>query len=321
MTIDDVIRILLCYLLLLSSNILVFSREEARELHYEMVGMDSIRIHSAKWDVSKISVLDERSTTRIEQLCDAITAESIEGRVYSYAQSGDTLLFKGWNIGRDMSVLSDIHVPCQIFGGSTTTNSYEGIGCYYDQTFHVRGSLSGTYIGSGHFIIDIGDTIRDVRLYCQKHNIIIGLKSEIETPISETTTTYRWYRGNDRIPFAIQQECGTDRRLYIYRDIRDDSDKDESLGISIQDALHQTIIHQSPNNLEIVFPEGLAATTVDVYIMDSLGNTYGHQQCATYSDANAHMVISTENLLQGRYIVSIIINNDTTITEKRLIVI
>lgn len=256
---------------------------EHRALRRELTPFDSEKICSPDWDFSRLSTLDDCASAYVSFKAGAYF-ESAGQRCRSYALLGDTLVYRGYNVGRHESMLLDDLAPARAVkatGDGVMNTSFCARGLLYGE-YHTRetGTLKTSYCSRGRMLL-YGDTIPAVL-----HSEIITTKKTVGGDSCETdgqTVIYRWLADGMFLPLALQiEEQGMPPRLYVAEEAVTDelalpsvSRGDPADDDIVMSVLKSAYGRRTSEGIEVGF--GATSGTpfmTDVYLIDSSGNIY-----------------------------------------------
>lgn len=285
---------------------------------------DEQEISSAIWDASAHSVVDERSRNHISLSSKGLVREYLDSFTSLYLFVEDSVYFRGYTHGTEIGVLADtaklvLRFPLSV--GSQFGSEYAARGLAFSETpIAEKGSVLSEVLSKGRFIHAPGDTSEATLTYekrCMATVFAPTDSSDYKDVPSHTLEFYRWYGDGDRLPFAVQRRLdGREWQLWLCDDSAEqnspESDKD----------IRPTILA----NAEISVGNGLVSVTLgaaedvvaEIHIVDVSGNIFGRTH-SRLRDTDTTISVSTDGLARGSYMLVIILDNDPSLTEKRML--
>ncbi len=279
------------------------------------------------WDFSSQSVVADklRNSAKIHK---NVYFEDIEGCCRAYVLRGDSLFFRGYNLGRSQHVLTDAYfpvlkLPLQV--GDTHTNSYSGQGRYcVDYCIFDIGIHETEVVVSGRAVLNSGDTINDVYLikerFDYKQKICVKTtNAEADSTVRHRSIIYRWITKHSVLPIAVQIVCDEEEspgtmthnpaRLYVTGSSntagKDDNAADKTSDESIQQTLQATEVSVNSGHLEVTFPTVTTEADINIHLLDISGNIYATQSQHLDPDGNNRYIFDVSTATHGRYIVAV----------------
>lgn len=321
---------------------------ERRGFPVEFRAFDAEILSGCVWDVSRLSAETETGSARAYRDSKNGYFETLGWQTRIYVCHGDTMYYRGWHIGRGTGVLCDGYVPVFVRNvppGVAFETRYEGSGSHdVDMRVCISGDMEGRLVGTGTFIPAVGDTVRNVTLTCERSTERTSIydpasadeASEAGCGTGVSMVIYRWYLPGARMPIAIQCEVAAlsppegaeaqSAMLYVMSANEigvDDDDVTTYSGYGITPELSEgwlgsAEISVSGNVVTVSLPALASPVRLDVYVMDTPGNIYGHSAVDGY-DGTLPVDVPLHNAGHGSYIVSMIVDGNPELTEKRII--
>ena len=287
---------------------------------------DEQELRPAVWDATSQSVIDERSRSHISLSSKGLIREYLDSFTSLYLFVEDSVYFRGSTYGTEIGVLADtaklvLRFPLSV--GSRFGSEYAARGLAFSETpIAEKGSVLSEVLSRGRFIHAPGDTSAATMTYekrCMATVFAPTDSSDYKDVPSHTLEFYRWYGEGNRLPFAVQRRLdGGEWRLWLCGESAgqsgSDSDRDKDIRPSIL------------ANAEISVGNGFVSVTLgaaedvvaEIHIVDVSGNIFGRTHCRL-SDTDTTISISTDGLAHGSYMLVIILDNDPSLTEKRML--
>lgn len=310
--------------LLFMAPMAVFSQRLA--LSVEKDPFSEHEINSGIWNASLHSAIDEHTPCNISLSSKGLLRENLDGLTSLYLNIGDSVLFRGYTQGREIGVLADTAILVQkkpLMSGTHFDSDYKAHGLAFAEVQILEtGSVSSKVLAHGRFIYSTDDTLT-ANLYYEKRimkTILAPSDSLIGTDATVFTVEYlRWYNKEDKFPLAVQRRLnGKEWRLWLRdKDFGQSESIDET---DIRKALLSSARITVSNGCVSVELGSAEDTVAEVYIVDLSGNTFGRTQ-KRLGETTTTFSISTVGLAKGTYMAVIILDNDPSLTEKRMLVL
>ncbi len=296
------------------------------------------------WDFTKLSVVDNDSKA-MSRLDGNIYFESLDETCRAYVLRGDTLFFRGYNIGRGEHVLANdflplTHLPQKI--GTSLVNNYIGKGLYYvDLQIMEQGTHTAQSIDRGRAMILPGDTIKNVFLIKEIFDLHREISPDgkpfcVDTIPMQQTVIYRWMYQNEITPIAVQIEQYTEnsdggmqqlsKRMFVCRSFSIESDESQNdADIPDDNYILQTLqsaeIQTNNNEIAISFNPISTEFGIDIYLLDLTGNIYAQTSLSLTQNEPNSAILNTSTVPQGSYIVAICYSENPELNYKIAITI
>lgn len=223
----------------------------------------------------------------------------------AYVQRNDSVFFRGYNRGRDESMLADSYVFAERLPravGQSVTSNFTGHGLLWAMLpFDESGSLTNEVIATGSCVIAPGDTIFNAIL---TKSVLECTRVYSATDSEDySTVIYRWYANTSGlIPIAKQVEnyvAGNASPISSTL-ITPFIEGDDSLGIDyIKNVIESAVV--SINNGYISLSFSGNDVPIVVYLLDIMGNVYAVAEGSSAVGVD----IPCGGCASGNYIVSI----------------
>lgn len=259
-------------------------------LSREIVPFEADELEAPVWDTDRRSALDDHAPV-FTRLAAGVYYESGPDCCRAYALNGDTLVYRGYNVGRHERMLLDGAALSRLVGdasGVGFAGAFSARGLVYDRLpTSEEGSLESVTVASGTIVIN-GDSI-PVGL----HREIISSRKGFEgdsVAIPGRTVIYRWLRPGAMHPVALQIEAaGVLPRLFAVDDAyaagvgtRPDPSGPQSVdNAAIMAVLESAVAVRTASGVEVRFGSaGAVPFDVDVYLIDTTGHIYASARIA-----------------------------------------
>lgn len=284
-------------------------------------------LQSCQWKLSQHSLLDDNATVQASWVADSLYVETIANQARIYIAQRDTLYFRGGKTSRASFFVSSRPQPVaqmQSANENSQEEDYSAMGTDYDSyPINHEGKSTKEVLGKGVFITEDNDTIVEVTLIKETQTYQFVSKYEATT---RDISFNRWYAQNDKLPLAIQKEYQDENgeirsRLYVAnREVIALLKSGKTNIISkapLKELLSTVQISQSGDMLCVNFANVNQSFFAEIFVMDSMGNLY-RRATKMLNTADCGISVETGGLNSGNYVVSIRLNGDNELTEKRI---
>ena len=317
-------RLLVAFIMVLSSLACIGQRIS---LPVERVPFDKEELEKGLWDASAKSELSIADNIYVSLSPKGVLRQCIGDTTDMYLLTGDTLLFKGYTVGREIGILTDSTVSVMQFPllpGSTISAAYTGNGLAFGEVkMKCKGAVSASVVRRGHFVFAPGDTVDAVLTEVLRTEKSVFNPADTlnwdEIP-GTTVELLRWSIPGSILPFALQlRNNGGAWRLFMTNSILETSSPHDEVSeeASFKDLLTKAQVSITPAAVELLLGKA-SGVTAEVYIIDISGNIFGRTS-KILDEPTTLFSIPTSGLRHGNYMLVIEIIGEDTITEKRIL--
>ena len=289
----------------------------------ELVPLSADEVEKAKvWNFSGRAVVREDAPNYVI-FDEGIFYENFGESCRAYAVAGDSLFFRGYNIGRGerMNVTEGE-------GFSLLPQDFEQRAAYSAQGRNREGlptAEGGTVVysvsGPGRVIIGC-DTIRNVSLNRIEFKAVKTVADTVLI-VDNNFTVYNWTAPGSAFPLAVQYAAGDEAQLYV-RALDGEDFAAEEADVAIDEEAAMSVlegasVETGSGTVQLRFPAGCEAFDVDVYLLDASGYLYAQRTVNTADDFPC--VFETSGLRHGQYIVAVNLSENPALNRKILVVL
>lgn len=278
---------------------------------------------STTWNLSGRSVVrdDGRAYVFVDE---GFIYESFGGSCRAYALVGDSLFFRGYNVGRHerMNVTEgEGFVLAPQDAGQTATYVAEGRNRDNVRTAEA-GSVTYTVLGPGRIVMGL-DTIRNVSLNRMEFDAVKSVGDSALTT-GRKFVVYNWTVPSSPYPIAVQFAGEGEPVLYLRPLDGEEMLAEEDSEVlpddeAVMRVLDGATVSTGSGTLTLTFPEGCEAFDVDIYMLDAPGFLYAHKEVNTADGFPC--VFETADLKHGQYIVAVNLRDNPALNRKILVVL
>lgn len=277
-------------------------------------GLDQSELNESEWVLTGRAEL-EPEVAAILDFSSAIY-ENLPDRSDYFIVQGDSLLWTGYSVGRNLGLISD---KPMLFAKGMDHNNYSTPEYYLcngklDVTTRVKevGEIEWKEVSIGSAIVSPGDTIHNVLLTRQAftNRTLMGDTAKVTLP---DVSTYRWYVSGMSAPLAIQRNG----KLFFNDELGQFAISDSTPKATEYDEMKRVIdgasIVSGSGYINVSLPDEINLTA---FLMDESGNIYG-----VTSGVARDFEINVSGLQPGRYILSLVAEPEALYVRKELIIL
>ncbi len=276
----------------------------------EVAPFEPDELRAAVWDTDRRSTLDDHAAVFTSAAAGAYY-EWAPDRCRSYALRGDTLVYRGYNIGRHERMLLEGPAPSRLVGGGAPgaafATAFAARGLLYDRFGSAEtGALTAEVLAAGVLVAG-GDS---VGVMLQREVIEASKIYDGDScAVAQRAVILRWLRPGEMHPLALQVQCGAEPpRLFVVPEVPAAEAEADGAPLqapapddrAIMDVLESASAVLTPDGLELSLARGAgAAWTVNAYLIDTTGNIYA----STTMEADGRCTLPVPGAYSGRLFV------------------
>ncbi len=281
---------------------------------------------SPVWDFSGCSTVDDNAKACVRK-SKGVIYESAFGPCHAYLEIGDSIFYRGFNIGRNerMLVRDTVCVARRPFvAGETLESFFRGEGLTYGKdTALVSGYVRTEVLGRGTFI-SASDTVRGACLIKEYMKMDFAESDTVAPFRSDSTVVYRWFGGDrgDVLAIAKTGMSAWDGRSRFFMAerfyVEDDDAKDVETvpAEALQSFLESASVHVGEGDVTVEFSSAPTSFQLNAFIMDLSGNIYSSRRIAVGAGEEVSFTIPSTGAPYGRNILSLSVEGLEGVNHK-----